>query len=75
MRLRVRAGWQGFERKKASGGGRLFVFQTGWIGEGFREGDYEEPLAARKVRSRVSGAQAIDTIMPIRSTTANTIMV
>ena len=56
----------------------VLAVREGQTGEGFREGGcsrYEEPLAARKVRLRVSGAQAIDTIMPISSTAASTIMV
>ncbi|SOE93239.1 hypothetical protein SAMN05414139_06015 [Burkholderia sp. D7] len=62
--------------KKASGCGRLFrkVRVFGRYCLSGRTG-YEEPLAARKVRLRVSGAQAIDTIMPISSTAANTIIV
>ena len=36
---------------------------------------YDDPLAARSVRLRVSGAQAMETIMPINKTPARIIMV
>jgi hypothetical protein len=73
--------WLQLQMKKASASGRLF-----W-GENFRElvcgtgvsgstrEAYDDPLAARNVRLRVSGAQAIETIMPINKTPARIIMV
>lgn len=67
--------------RKASASGRLFKGEsfrelacgTGVSGNTHQAG--HDPLAARNVRLRVSGAQAIETIMPINKTPARIIMV
>jgi len=66
-------GWDGHGHGLLDGFRWVRVFGSGGLCRD-RSG-YEAPLAARKVRLRVSGAQAIDTIMPISSTAASTIIV